>query len=107
MVGAIVDQKAGRYPRYLDWLRYISAFLLMSYGASKLAHLQFHLNHTLAARPVSSLTGFELTWFCYGYSRIYSIILGMTQVGGGALLLFRKTALLGALRCSPSSSISC
>jgi hypothetical protein len=44
----------------LDWLRYMSAFLLMGYGASKLAHLQFHLNHALAPRPVSSLTGYEL-----------------------------------------------
>jgi hypothetical protein len=73
-----VDQKTGRYPRHLDWLRYISAFLLMGDGTSKLAHLQFHLNHTLAARPVNSLTGYELTWFYYGYSRIYSIILGIT-----------------------------
>lgn len=89
------------YPRYLDWLRYISAFLLMGYGSSKLAHMQFHLNQALAQRPVSSLTGYELTWFYYGYSRAYSIILGLTQVSGGALLLFRKTALLGAIAMLP------
>ena len=89
------------YPKYLDWLRYISAFLLTGYGSSKLAHMQFHLNHTLAPRPVSSLTGYELTWFYYGYSRTYSVILGITQVGGGALLLFRKTALLGACAMLP------
>jgi hypothetical protein len=97
----MVDPKTRWYARHLDWLRYISAFLLMGYGASKLAHLQFHLNHTLATRPVNSLTGYELTWFYYGYSRIYSIILGMTQVSGGALLLFRRTALLGALAMLP------
>jgi hypothetical protein len=73
----------------------------MGYGTSKLAHLQFHLNQTLAARPVSSLTGYELTWFYYGYSRMYAVILGMTQVGGGMLMLFRKTALLGALAMLP------
>jgi len=89
------------YPRYLDWLRYISAFLLMGYGSSKLAHMQFHLNQVLAPRPVSSLTGYELTWFYYGYSRAYSIILGLTQVIGGGLLLFRKTALLGAIAMLP------
>ena len=50
---------------------------------------------------MSSLTGYELTWFYYGYSRIYSVILGMTQVGGGGLLLFRKTALLGAFLMLP------
>jgi hypothetical protein len=50
---------------------------------------------------VSSLTGYELTWFYYGYSRTYSVILGLTQVSGGALLLFRKTALHGALAMLP------
>ncbi|MBV9759600.1 MAG: hypothetical protein JO340_03460 [Acidobacteriaceae bacterium] len=89
------------YPRYLDWLRYASAFLLLGYGSSKLAHLQFHLNEALAQRPVASLTGYELTWFYYGYSRAYACILGSTQVIGGMLLLFRKTALLGAVAMLP------
>ena len=89
------------YPRTLDWLRYISAFLLFAYGSSKLAHLQFHLNQALAQRPVSSFTGYELTWYYLGYSRAYSIILGLTQVIGATLLLFRKSALLGAILMMP------
>jgi hypothetical protein len=89
------------YPRYLDWLRYISAFLLLGYGSSKLAHLQFHLNQALAQRPVITLTGYELTWYYYGYSRTYSCILGFTQVIGAFLLLFRKTTLLGAMAMLP------
>jgi hypothetical protein len=94
-------QGSRNHPTYLEWSRYVSAFLLMGYGASKLAHLQFRLNHTLAARPVGSLTGYELTWFYYGYSRLYSVILGVVQVAGGGLLLFRKTALLGAFAMLP------
>lgn len=90
-----------RYPRYLDWLRYVSAFLLCGYGSSKLAHLQFHLNGALAQHPVASLTGYQLTWYYYGYSRVYACILGLTQILGGALLLFRKTALLGAIAMMP------
>jgi hypothetical protein len=89
------------YPRNLDWLRYISAFLLLGYGSSKLAHLQFHLNHALAQRPIVSLTGYQLTWYYYGYSRAYACILGLTQVAGATLLLFRKTALLGAITMLP------
>jgi hypothetical protein len=89
------------YPRYLDWLRYISAFLLLAYGSSKLAHLQFHLNGALAQRPVATLSGYELTWYYYGYSRAYACIIGLTQVMGAALLLFRKTALLGAAAMLP------
>ena len=96
-----VGQKSRTHPTYLEWFRYISAFLLMGYGAGKLAHLQFRLNHTLADRPVSSLTGYELTWFYYGYSRLYSVILGIAQIVGGGLLLFRKTSLLGAFAVLP------
>ena len=45
------------YPRRLDWLRYICAFLLYMYGMSKLMHLQFSLGPKLANRPIGSLTG--------------------------------------------------
>ena len=63
-------------------------------------HLQFDVAE-LAARPVGSLNGYQLTWFYRGYSRIYASILGMTQVGGATLLLFRKTTLLGAVLMLP------
>lgn len=89
------------YPRLFDWLRYLCAFLLYMYGSSKLAHLQFNLAAQLAPRPVGSLNGYELTWFYYGYSRIYACILGLMQVAGATLLLFRKTTLLGALLMLP------
>jgi hypothetical protein len=59
------------------------------------------MNQALAHRPVASLTGYELTWFYYGYSRTYACILGLTQVIGAILLLFRKTAVLGAVAMLP------
>jgi hypothetical protein len=94
-----VDPKP--YPKILDWLRYICAFLLYMYGVSKLAHFQFNLQSELATRPAGSLSGYELTWFYYGYSRVYGCILGLTQVAGATLLLFRKTALLAAVLMLP------
>jgi hypothetical protein len=89
------------YPKLLDWLRYVCAFLLYMYGVSKLAHLQFNLTSQLSQRTISSLSGYELTWYYYGYSRIYASILGLTQLTGATLLLFRKTTLLGALTMFP------
>lgn len=89
------------YPKQLDWLRYICAFLLYMYGMSKLMHLQFSLGPKLAGRPIGSLTGYELTWYYYGYSRIYACILGATQILGATLLLFRKTTFLGAAMMLP------
>jgi hypothetical protein len=89
------------YPRRLDWFRYFSDFQLYIYGMSKLAHLQFSLGPKLIHRPIGSLTGYELTWYYFGYSRTYACILGMTQVLGATLLLFRRTTFLGAAMMMP------
>lgn len=89
------------YPKYLDWLRYLSACLLFTHGLSKLLGRQFTLPPEMALRPVGSLSGYQLAWFYYSYSHAYAIILGLTQLAGGALLLFRKTALLGAALTLP------
>lgn len=89
------------YPKHLDWLRYLSAFLFFLYGSTKLVGRQFHVPPEVALRPVGSLSGYQLVWFYYGYSHTYAVILGLVEVAGGALLLFRKSALLGATLMLP------
>jgi hypothetical protein len=89
------------YPKYLDWLRYMCAYLLFTYGLSKLSGIQFTLSPDIARQPIGTLTGYQLTWYYYSYSHIYASILGLTQLTGAALLLFRKTALLGAAIMTP------
>lgn len=92
-----------RRPKYLEWLRYISAYLILTYGTRKLiGGEQFALGPALGPRPIGSLSGFELTWFYYGYSHAYGTILGLTQILGGVFLLFRKSALLGAAMLTPA-----
>jgi|ERR1700723_3409988 hypothetical protein len=88
------------YPKHLDWLRYLSAWMLLTYGLAKLAGVQFHAPD-VAQRPVSSLSGYQLTWFYYSYSHAYGSILGLVQLTGGILLLFRKIATLGAAMMLP------
>lgn len=95
------QEQALPYPKLLDWLRYFCAFMLYMYGLSKLLHLQFNLQSELAHQPIGSLTGYQLTWYYYGYSRAYACVLGLTQVAGATLLLFRKTTLLAALLMTP------
>jgi hypothetical protein len=91
-----------RRPAYLEWLRYISAYLVLTYGTRKLiGGGQFALGPALSSLSVGSLSGFELTWFYYGYSHAYGTILGLTQILGGVLLLFRRSTLLGAAILSP------
>lgn len=89
------------YPKYLDWLRFLSAFPLFTYGSSKLLGRQFTLPPEMALRAVGSLSGRQLAWFYYSYSHTYAVILGLIQLAGGALLLFRKSALLGAALILP------
>jgi hypothetical protein len=89
------------YPGLLHWLRYFCAFMLYMYGTSKLLHFQFNLQSELAPRPIGSLNGYQLTWFYFGVSRVYACILGLMQVAGATLLLFRKTSLIGALAMLP------
>jgi hypothetical protein len=97
----MAHQAAGPYPKYLDWLRYLSAWLLLTYGTSKLLGRQFTLPPETALKPVGSLTGYQLVWYYYSYSRTYAYVLGLVQLAGGALLLFRKTAALGAAMMLP------
>ena len=89
------------YPKYLNWLRYLSAFLLFLYGSIKLVGTQFHVPAGMASRPVGSLSGYQLAWFYYSHSHTYEVILGLVEVAGGTLSLFRKTALLGAALMLP------
>ncbi len=96
-----LETNAEAYPRLLDWLRYFCAFMLYMYGISKLLHLQFNMQSQLASHAVGSLTGYQLTWYYFGFSRVYASILGLTQVVGATLLLFRKTTLLGTLAMLP------
>lgn len=97
----VTETRSEEYPPQLGWFRYFRAFMLYTFGISKPLHLQFDLQSQLARQPVGSLTGYQLTWFYFGYSRIYAVLLGITQVIGGTLLLFRKTTLLGALTMLP------
>lgn len=89
------------YTGLLYWLRYFCALMLYMYGTSKLLHFQFNLQSELAPRPIGSLNGYQLTWYYFGVSRVYACILGLTQVAGATLLLFRKTTLMGALAMLP------
>ncbi len=76
-------------------LRYWIAFLLIDFGFQKIFETNFaysfHINDSL----VSTLNGTELTWNYFGYSYGMSFILGIFQIIGSVLLLFRRTTLLG------------
>ena len=44
---------------------------------------------------MGEVSGFWLTWYYFGYSKLYGSFIPFGQIGGAVLLLFRKTTLLG------------
>lgn len=76
-------------------IRYCLAFFLSIYGFAKFFHLQFVNSYHLQDAIVSTLNGTELTWNYFGHSDQMGFIIGVCQIAGGALLLFRRTTLAG------------
>ena len=68
---------------------------------AKLSGHQLTVPLEMARQPIGSLSGYWLTWYYYSYSHIYKDILGLTQIMGASLLLFRKSALLAAVMMTP------
>lgn len=76
-------------------LRYWIAFQMTSFAFSKFFEVQFGIAYVHKDTPLSLLSGNELTWSYFGYSYALSCIVGIMQLGGSILLLFRRTLLLG------------
>lgn len=72
--------------------RWHVALSMFVYGIAKT--VQFSPTAEVNA-PVNTLTGQQLMWAFYGYSLGYAKLLGVLEMAGAVLLLFRRTTLLG------------
>jgi hypothetical protein len=101
-IWSVIDRQRPHYQKALEWLRvytrYYLAFILFSYGFSKVFHLQMP---TPAAyqltQPLGDFSPMGILWAFLGASKAYSSFSGWAEVIPGFLLLFRRTTLLGAL----------
>lgn len=75
-------------------LRFVIAFLVLTYGFAKLNGSQFTILDSELDKPMGQVSGFWLTWYYFGYSKFYGNIIALIQVLGGILLMFRRTTLL-------------
>lgn len=75
-------------------ISWIIVFAMFVYGGAKL--IQFDGASDIN-KTVSEMTGMELMWAFYGYSKSYAITLGLFEIIGGTLLLIKKTRLIGCL----------
>ena len=75
-------------------ISWIVVFAMLIYGGGKI--IQFQETSGID-KTVAEMTGMELMWAFYGYSKAFAITLGIFEVVGGILILIRKTRLIGCL----------
>ena len=73
---------------------YIVVFAMFAYGIGKI--IQFD-GAVKIDKTISELTGMQLMWAFYGYSKPFVITLGLLEISGGVLLLLKRTRILGCL----------
>ncbi|KPM47687.1 MauE/DoxX family redox-associated membrane protein [Jiulongibacter sediminis] len=75
----------------ISWVVVLAMFL---YGGAK--GMQFD-GAAQIDKTVSEMTGMQLMWAFYGYSKPFAITIGVFEVLGGLLILIKRTRLIGCL----------
>lgn len=78
-------------------IRYCIAFNMASFGWKKFYGLQFIVPAEISNMPMNQQSGEWLTWYYFGYSHAFGIIIALIQIIGGYMLLFRRTLLMGSI----------
>jgi hypothetical protein len=73
---------------------FIVVMAMFIYGGAKIIQFDgaFETN-----KSVAEMTGMQLMWAFYGYSKPFAITLGVLEITGGILMLIRRTRILGCL----------
>ena len=75
----------------VSWIVVLAMFI---YGSGKL--IQFDGAASIE-KGISELTGMELMWAFYGYSKSFAMTLGLFELTGGILILIKRTRIIGCL----------
>ena len=75
----------------ISWIVVVAMFI---YGGGKL--IQFD-GAAEIDKTISEMTGMELMWAFYGYSKSFAITLGVFELIGGFLILVKRTRIIGCL----------
>lgn len=92
----MINWKKIHYFTY-TFCRYFLATMIISYAFAKIFETQFISQPSVYDKPIGNLSGFELTWFYYGYSYWYGLIIASTQIISSMLLFFRQTTRIGII----------
>lgn len=102
LLWSLLDRRRPHHRRLAYWasvgLRYYLAHTLLRYGVIKLFKSQFQVPRpTQLLTPLGDLTPMNVLWAFMGISTAYCFFIGLAEALGALLLLFRRTALAGAL----------
>lgn len=102
IIWSLLDRRRKSYHIIYHWLRvlvrYYVAFMMFSYGFAKVFHMQMPFpSLSQLVQPFGDKSPMGLAWSYVGYSSAFSAFTGWSEVVAGALLLFRRTTLLGAI----------
>ena len=89
------------HSRLQEIIRFWLALMISGYGFAKIFGMQFSRSYYQGDTVVNDISGMQLTWVYFSQSYALGLIIGLCQVGGSILLLFRRTTLLGTLILLP------
>jgi hypothetical protein len=102
VVWSVLDRRRTEYTLLYPWLRLVVrftlAFTLLSYGFAKIYPLQFGSPAlSTLVQTYGESSPMRLLWTFMAASPSYTVFGGLCEAGAGVLLLFRRTAVLGAM----------
>ena len=101
-VWSVLDRRRLHYQTLYAWLRFFLRLNvglgMMQYGFYKVFPIQMQPpNLAVLNEPLGQVSPMTLLWTLLGLSPMYERVCGAAEVLGGVLILFRRTALAGAL----------
>lgn len=102
LVWSLLDRKRGQYAALFRWFRVVVRFALgatlLTYGIVKIFPLQMSPpGYYRLLEPYGSFSPMGVLWASIGAAPGYELFAGCAEFLGGALVLFPRTAILGAL----------
>jgi len=101
-IAALRNNPRTEYRTLHAWLRFLlrltCGMFMVTYGLAKVFPFQMPPpSIAILNEPVGNLSPMTFLWNLIGLSPVYEIICGSAELLGGLLLLYRRTALAGAL----------
>jgi hypothetical protein len=101
-IWSMLDRRRPHYQTLSAWLRFLVrltlGFGMVTYGLAKVFPMQMPQPSIMSlAEPLGMHSPMALLWTFIGTNTVYEIICGSAELLAGLLLLFRRTALFGAM----------